>query len=92
MIGQKISPILEEIEMALLEFEVHVAQPPQYTTEGVRASIKLFASTMLDKMWNFQNEHNMPQDVREDMAERFGQELHKLIKDYTGIDSTDLYK
>jgi len=92
MIGQKLSPILEEIEMTLLDFEVHVAQPPQYTIEGFRASIKLFASTMLDKMWVFQNENNITQDVREDMATRFGQDLHKLIKDYTGIDSTDLYK
>ena len=36
------SPALSELEEALWEFEASGSGPPQYTDEGVRASIKIF--------------------------------------------------
>jgi hypothetical protein len=61
MIGKKLSPILSEIESALIEFEINVARPPEYTDEGFRASVKIFLSVMLDKMWKLQEDEGILQ-------------------------------
>ena len=92
MVGEKLSPLLEEIEDTLLEFEVRVGEKPNYTREGFRAAIKIFMSVVLDKMWELQNWDGMPQSDRENMATVCGNELRKFVKTYTDIDTFDLYK
>jgi hypothetical protein len=92
MIGKKISPILSEIELALIEFEINVAKPPEYTDEGFRASVKIFLSVMLDKMWKLQEEEGIDINTRADMAEKLGNELRNIIRVYTNIDTHNLYK
>ena len=92
MIGKKLSPILSEIESALIEFEINVAKPPEYTDEGFRASVKIFLSVMLDKMWKLQEDEEIDINTRADMAEKLGNELRNIIRVYTNIDTHDLYK
>jgi hypothetical protein len=92
MIGKKISPILSEIELALIEFEINVAKPPEYTDEGFRASVKIFLSVMLDKMWKLQEKEGIDINTRADMAEKLGNELRNIIRVYTNIDTHNLYK
>jgi hypothetical protein len=92
MIGKKISPILSEIELALIEFEINVAKPPEYTNEGFRASVKIFLSVMLDKMWKLQEEEGIDINTRADMAEKLGTKIRNIIRVYTNIDTHDLYK
>jgi hypothetical protein len=92
MIGKKLSPILSEIESALIEFEINVAKPPEYTDEGFRASVKIFLSVMLDKMWKLQEDEEIDINTRADMAEKLGTELRNIIRVYTNIDTHDLYK
>jgi hypothetical protein len=92
MIGKKLSPILSEIESALIEFEINVAKPPEYTDEGFRASVKIFLSVMLDKMWKLQEDEGIDINTRADMAEKLGNELRNIIRVYTNIDTHDLYK
>jgi hypothetical protein len=92
MIGKKLSPILSEIESALIEFEINVARPPEYTDEGFRASVKIFLSVMLDKMWKLQEDEGIDINTRADMAEKLGNEIRNIIRVYTNIDTHDLYK
>ena len=92
MIGKKLSPILSEIESALIEFEINVAKPPEYTDEGFRASVKIFLSVMLDKMWKLQEDEEIDINTRADMAEKLGTEIRNIIRVYTNIDTHDLYK
>ena len=92
MIGKKISPILSEIELALIEFEINVAKPPEYTDEGFRASVKIFLSVMLDKMWKLQEDEGIDINTRADMAKKLGNELRNIIRVYTNIDTHSLYK
>lgn len=92
MIGEKLSPILEEIENTILEFEVEFGYKPEYTVEGFRAATKIFMSVILDKMWELQNWDNLSQFDRENMATKCGEDLRKFIKTYTDIDTFDLYK
>ena len=92
MIGEKLSSVLSEIESALMEFEINVARPPQYTNEGFRAAVKIFLSAMLDKMWKLQEDENIDINTRADMAEKLGNELRNIVRIYTNIDTHNLYK
>ena len=92
MIGKKISPILEEIEQTLWEFEANNDIRPEYTEEGFRASIKIFMSALLDKMWELQQNEAMDIETRGNMAFKAGDDMRKLIKTYTDIDCHELYK
>jgi len=92
MIGKKISPILTEIEMTLLEFELHKAEKPYFTNDGFRAATKIFMSVMMDKMFDLQMREKMNIDDAGNMAEKFGNELHKLIKIYANVDTYEFYK
>ena len=92
MIGEKISPILSEIEDTLWEFEANIGAQPQYTTEGFRAGIKIFMSVLMDKMWNLQENETLTMEDRIHMVEKLGQDVRMIVKTYTDIDTHDLYK
>ena len=92
MIGKQISPILEEIEGTLLEFEANRGIKPEFTIEGVRAGVKIFMSVMMDKMWELQEKESMDMGVREKMAENLGKEVRALVKTYVDLDTHELYK
>lgn len=92
MIGKKLSGVLHEIELALLEFEANVNRPPEYTDEGFRAAVKIFMSAMLDKMWKLQENEDIDIDARTDMATKLGNELRNMVRVYTNIDTHNLYK
>ena len=92
MIGKKLSPILSEIESALIEYELNINRPPEYTDEGFRASVKIFLSAMLDKMWKLQEDEGIDIDTRADMAEKLGTEIRNIVRIYTNIDTHNLYK
>jgi hypothetical protein len=92
MIGQKLSPILEEVEGELWEFEANRGIKPEYTNEGFRAATKIFMSVVLDKMWELQESENIPIEDRSNMATKAGEDIRQLVKNYTNIDCHDLYK
>lgn len=48
-------------------------------------------SALLDKMWEYQEKINMPQEEREEMATEVGLEFRKLIMKYTNIDTHKIY-
>lgn len=92
MIGEKLSPVLEEIENALWEFECDYPQiRPDYTTEGFRASCKIFMSAMIDKSFENMQVKGLSQQEAELEAQELGQELRQLVLEHTGIDTVDLY-
>lgn len=91
MIGQRISPILEEIETSLWKFEENYGVKPCYTNNGFRAAAKIFMSALMDRMWELQQQEKMDMTDRENMAEKAGEALRALIKTYTNIDSHEFY-
>lgn len=92
-IGQKLSPILNEIEETLWENEYFSEEgPPGYTVEGFRSSVKIFMSAIMDKMWEFQLTKNMTLDEKAAEAEAVGNAIRNLILEHTNIDTHELYK
>lgn len=92
MIGAKFSPILEEIEEALWEFEANVERPTNFTNTGFRAATKIFMTSLMDKMWIKQEREEMSIDERADMAQAARDAVRKLIIDFTDIDMREEYK
>lgn len=92
MIGQKIAPILIEIENTLWEFEAHKAQLPDYPDSALPAAAKIFMSVMMEQIWHLMEKENVDQKDRENMVERAGEELRSYIKKYTNLDTRDFYK
>jgi hypothetical protein len=90
-LGVTLSPILEEIEIALFEHQCRANDILVFTPNGTRASIKIFMDSMLASMWQMQEHENMNIDDRGAMAERMGNELRSLIKTYTNIDTHKMY-
>lgn len=91
MIGKKLSPILVEIENTIWESESNFGVKPEYTQDGFRASVKIFMSTLMDMMWELQDYENLSMEDRGAMAQKAGDDIKKLIKTYTNIDTTKLY-
>jgi hypothetical protein len=91
MVGKEMSPILIDLETALWNFEENDGGKPEYTDEGFRASIKIFMSALMDKMYDLQKKENIDQADREAMATQVGLDLRDLIKTYTNIDTHKLY-
>ena len=90
-IGEKITPILLEIEKTLFQFESISNAQPNYSNEGFRAATKIFMSAVLDKMWNLQENEKIDFQDRINMATKLGNEIKTLIKTYTDIDIFKLY-
>lgn len=92
MIGKKISPVLEEIENTLWEFEASVEMKPEFTDEGFRAGVKIFMCVLMDKIWELQTDEKISIDDRIKMVQKCGDDVRQLVKTYADIDCHDLYK
>ena len=92
MIGQKLSPILKEMEDTLWEHEAIKGTKTEYTIDGFRGATKIFMSVLMDKMWELQEDENMSMEDRVNMVEKCGNDVRNIVKIYTNIDTHDLYK
>jgi len=94
MIGKKLSPILNEIEDTLWEFECFNGGKPCFTDEGFRSSIKIFMACLMDKMYELQDKEsdNFDLELRGEMARKAGEDVRNLVKTYTNIDTHKFYE
>ena len=90
--GEKMSPVLTEIETAIWEHEINFPdEPPRYTDDGFRAAAKIFMSAIVDKMYAKDKEHGLSADYMEQHAEEIGWKLRNLCIEQTGYDPHNLY-
>ena len=82
-LGEKISPILEEIEITLLE---NYETPPKFPIEGFRAGLYIFQSVLMDKLW----ERGLPLEESTVLAENLGKELKEIVFKYAEINTVKL--
>lgn len=91
-IGEKLSPVLEEIESALWEHEAEIGTKPNFTTEGFRAACKIFMSALTDKLFEKQKTEGTNIEIACKEAAFYGEEMWALIKRAINIDTRELYK
>jgi hypothetical protein len=89
MIGEKLTPVLVELEETLMELEGH---KPDWPIDGFRAGLFIFMSVFLDKVYDLQVSEGMDIKDAYAMVEKAGEELKYLIKVYTDIDTKKLYE
>ena len=91
-LGESLTPLLEAIESSILDYEVILNTQPHFPINGFRAATKIFSTALMDKIYDLQCNEGMTRDAAIAMVVSAGEELSKLIKIYTGIDSHDFYK
>ena len=85
-LGERLAPILNEIEETIIEHKVMVpGEIPGYSDDAFRAAICIFLDVALNKMWDYQSRLDMPIEAREEAVERFGKEFRMLIFRYCDI-------
>lgn len=65
---------------------------PDFSNVALRCASKIFASVLMDKLYELQTKEEMPLDDKCKMATKCGEDIRQLIKTYTNLDSYDFYK
>lgn len=92
MIGKQLSNLLVDIEQRLWEFEFDTPDQPEYTDAAFRAVCKIFMSALMDKMWDLQEKEGIEIEDRITMAVNAGNDISRLVKTYTDIDTFKMYE
>jgi len=61
--------------------------PMGLSVDGFLAATNVFANCMGEMMWNLQQAEGMDLADRENMADKLGKEIRRLINVYTGIET-----
>ena len=88
MIENVLNRPLCEIEKLLI---ANNSEKPNYSNESFRAITSLFMSALLDKIVDFQEKESLKEKDIENMSFKAGNEVKKIIKVYTDIDTKDLF-
>lgn len=89
--GEKLSPVLAEIEDAIWEHDVHLGTPPRYTNDGFRAACKIFISAISDRMFANDAALGCSTEYMNEHAKIVGDEIRRLVREHTNIDTRNLY-
>jgi choline kinase len=90
-IGEKLSPILVEVEQVLWEIEADMLGSPKFPREALRAATKIFMAVMMDTLWETRKEYTSMKEL-ESKVILLAKDVRELVKTYTGIDTRTLYK
>lgn len=91
-IGERLSRVLTSVEGSLWEHEINLSEPVDLTNDGFRAAIKIFSTAIMDKVWELQEREGIDLEDRLAMSEKCGQEIRRIVKTFTDIDTQQLYK
>jgi hypothetical protein len=97
-LGQKLSPIIDEICNTILERQVFNNEHPKlggpigFNTMDMLNAVNILSACALDVAWVHQDKKSMDQELRIAKAERFGTGLSKLIYEFCDIDTQRIYK
>jgi len=86
MIGESLSPILEDIEDLILEHQVMMGEKPNFTEGALIASVTIFASCLMDKIWELQEREGIDMEHRLAMVKQAGEDIRKIVRTYADVD------
>ena len=86
-----LSDVFAKTENVLLDYAI-LGRKLNITEEGFRACVFIFSQAMMDRMWDLQQEEKMDIKDRCNMAKAVGEDIRKLVKIYTNLDTFDLYE
>lgn len=89
MLANKLTPILEQLELTMLQ---NAGTKHNYPDKALQSAAVIMMDVLMSKMFDLQERENMPFDDRCKMATKCGEEIRKLIKTYADIDMHELVK
>jgi len=87
-IDKQIEEVIADIAVAMLERN----SIPNYSERALLYASIVFNNVIQSHQWRLMERENIPREHREKMAEKFGEELRKLVKIYTSIDLHEISK
>lgn len=87
--GKIMSPILLDVEVAMAEYNKMVGRKPNYDRYALRSAVNIFISVLMDRVWELQEKEEMDIDTRKKMAQSCGDEIRRIVKIYTDLDTYD---
>ena len=87
----EISEMLINIEENIIDHEINVNSKPNYNDDVFKAALNILIIVFKDKMVDLQDIDQMSLRDSLKMAESAAENLKKLIKIYTNIDTNELY-
>ncbi len=82
-------PILKEIAAGFFE---NAGNKPNFSNDALLDATFIFQTVLFDKVHDLQTDEKMKLKHGLEMAESLGNELRKLIKVYTNLDTVELVK
>lgn len=91
--GEKLAPILEEIETAIWEHNANFeGERPLYPDYAMRSAACIFIDVLIDRMFAKQEKDGKSIEAREQEVNSVGKMLYKTIKTCTGLDMHELMR
>lgn len=91
--GEKFSAPLHAISVCIWERKANMPNDkPCYTDEGFEAAVNLFFDVILDRMYDYQERLGLLGPLREKMAVDCGNDVRRIILQYTDVDTRKLAK
>ena len=91
--GEKLAPILEEIETAVWEHNANFeGERPLYPDYAMRSAACIFIDVLIDRMFAKQEKDGKSIEAREQEVNSVGKMLYKTIKTCTGLDMHELMR
>ena len=92
-LSSSFTQVLSEIEDVLLIIKTeYPSLRLQYSDDDLAAATTIFFDAMLSKMWDLQERDGVSFGKRCLMADACGNEIHDLIKKFTGVSMREIYK
>ena len=86
LLSESISDVIGALSNSLVHSDIKL----NYDDQDLANTTLIFSSVLMSKMWDLQQEEDMTQEDRENMATKCGEEIRSLVKTYTGIDLNDV--
>jgi hypothetical protein len=80
----------KKLEIIATEILNNIDDKPNYNNRDFMNALIIFQSALMDKMYDNQDYDKMNVSERYKMAESCGNQLHKLIHTFTGLDTHEL--
>lgn len=91
--GEKVAPVLEELETAMWEHEAQFeGERPMYPDTAIRSAAKIFTDVLIDRMFAKQEKDGVPFNQRCNEVAEAGELIRQTIIKYTGLDTHVLMK
>lgn len=84
---QNYSNIIDLVAKGLL---IQSGQKPNYSNRNFMNATIIFETALIDKMFDYQNEDNMSEEDRINMAISCGKAFRKFIHTYTGLNTNKI--